>query len=979
MKFKGPVYKFKSTLGCHLALRSSQKEMAQRLKWEPWQTPRNLLLALIGEMGELLEDALQNETCTPPNDGHELLDKSRVPRGKGTKKGDEKTPDADEESSPDFGKILNELDDVFSYLISLAQECHVDLGALDLPRDDKLNQPCFTKTSWDELEVTAFFYAIPPLPSEQSNLLREGLSMCSIASTISSIMWPMTVGVGLGNVSKEIQQQTDRAVKDLFCHLIVLSSRYEYDLPIRLRVKHAKTALKYGGRDGLTSKTTRETAAESKYADTPNFSLSGETTQDYELRTPVKIESVERALGHLIISLGNMAESVQWCSDGTEINWSDERRAQLAHQLALAIRYTCGIAQNHDVDLGDAMSCDKRLARIVSESENTDSDKTGPNNTDSDKNSVDSGQEDVVSKDNESKENGSSKQCRTIRDVEMIFMGFVGTGDKFYSPRNVILKLFSLTGDIIRTNQKGRSNVKKELDLERIFCRVEQSGKTGRFPAPRRVEPKQTMLKNCDPTVEALRSSQKEMAQRLKWEPWQTPRNLLLALIGEMGELLEDALQNETCTPPNDGHELLDKSRVLRGKGTKKGDEKTPEDADESPPDFGKILNELDDVFSYLISLAQECHVDLGVLDLPRDDKLDQPCFTKTSWDELEVTAFFYAIPPLPSEQSNLLQECLSMCSIAANISSIMWPTTVDVGLGNVSKEIQQQTDRAVKDLFCHLIVLSSRYEYDLPIRLRVKHAKTALKYGGKDGLTSKTTRETAAESNYADTPNFSVSGETTQDYELRTPVTIESVERALGQLIISLGNMAESVQWCSDGTEIQWSDERRAQLAHQVALSIQYTCGIAKNHDVDLGDAMSCDKRLARIISENENTDSDKTGPNKADSGQEDVVTEDNNKDDEKKENGSAKHCRTIRDVETIFMGFVGTGDKFNSPRNVILKLFSLTGDIIRMYQKGRSNVKKELDLEQSRDKTEGTKMISVLKLVGVGAKIKSLSHLVN
>eukprot|EP00116_Pleurobrachia_bachei_P012997 sb/3473259/ len=29
----------------------------------------------------------------------------------------------------------------------------------------------------------------------------------------------------------------------------------------------------------------------------------------------------------------------------------------------------------------------------------------------------------------------------------------------------------------------------------RIFCRVEQSCKTGRFPAPRRVEPKQTTLK----------------------------------------------------------------------------------------------------------------------------------------------------------------------------------------------------------------------------------------------------------------------------------------------------------------------------------------------------------------------------------------------------------------------------------------------------------------------------------------------------
>ena len=34
---------------------------------------------------------------------------------------------------------------------------------------------------------------------------------------------------------------------------------------------------------------------------------------------------------------------------------------------------------------------------------------------------------------------------------------------------------------------------------------------------------------------------------------------------------------------------------------------------------------------------------------------------------------------------------------------------------------------------------------------------------------------------------------------------------------------------------------------------------------------------------------------------------------------------------------------------------------------------------LDWSRDKSEGTKMISALALVGVGAGIKSLSHLVN
>eukprot|EP00116_Pleurobrachia_bachei_P015451 sb/3475713/ len=42
-------------------------------------------------------------------------------------------------------------------------------------------------------------------------------------------------------------------------------------------------------------------------------------------------------------------------------------------------------------------------------------------------------------------------------------------------------------------------------------------------------------------------------------------------------------------------------------------------------------------------------------------------------------------------------------------------------------------------------------------------------------------------------------------------------------------------------------------------------------------------------------------------------------------------------------------------------------------------AGIKSLSHLNRSRDKTEGTKMISVLELVGVGAKIKSLSHLVN
>ena len=44
---------------------------------------------------------------------------------------------------------------------------------------------------------------------------------------------------------------------------------------------------------------------------------------------------------------------------------------------------------------------------------------------------------------------------------------------------------------------------------------------------------------SAEPSLERLRHLQSEFIDERNWQQWQTPRNLLLALVGEVGELSE--------------------------------------------------------------------------------------------------------------------------------------------------------------------------------------------------------------------------------------------------------------------------------------------------------------------------------------------------------------------------------------------------------------------------------------------------------
>ncbi|GFY81495.1 hypothetical protein Acr_01g0013040 [Actinidia rufa] len=88
-------------------LKTKMADFARDRDWDQFHSPRNLLLALVGEVGELSEI---------------FQWRGEVPRG---------LPDWEEEEKQHLGE---ELSDVLLYLIRLADVCGVDLGKAALAK-----------------------------------------------------------------------------------------------------------------------------------------------------------------------------------------------------------------------------------------------------------------------------------------------------------------------------------------------------------------------------------------------------------------------------------------------------------------------------------------------------------------------------------------------------------------------------------------------------------------------------------------------------------------------------------------------------------------------------------------------------------------------------------------------------------------------------------------------------------------------------
>lgn len=87
-----------------------------------------------------------------------------------------------------------------------------------------------------------------------------------------------------------------------------------------------------------------------------------------------------------------------------------------------------------------------------------------------------------------------------------------------------------------------------------------------------------------EPNLEEIRKTVAEFAEQRNWTQFHTPRNLLLALVGEVGELAE----------------------IFQWKGEVEPGLKNWNDQEKK-----HLEEELSDVFIYLIRLADSCNVDL--------------------------------------------------------------------------------------------------------------------------------------------------------------------------------------------------------------------------------------------------------------------------------------------------------------------------------------------------------------------------------
>ncbi|RZS45190.1 NTP pyrophosphatase (non-canonical NTP hydrolase) [Herbihabitans rhizosphaerae] len=85
-------------------------------------------------------------------------------------------------------------------------------------------------------------------------------------------------------------------------------------------------------------------------------------------------------------------------------------------------------------------------------------------------------------------------------------------------------------------------------------------------------------------TIEQLAVRLREFASARDWEPFHTPKNLAMALTGEVGELIEHF---QWLTPDESAHAMDDAERAEQ------------------------VTDELADVFIYLVRLADILGVDL--------------------------------------------------------------------------------------------------------------------------------------------------------------------------------------------------------------------------------------------------------------------------------------------------------------------------------------------------------------------------------
>ncbi|XP_047433921.1 glutamyl-tRNA(Gln) amidotransferase subunit B, mitochondrial [Mugil cephalus] len=143
---------------------------------------------------------------------------------------------------------------------------------------------------------------------------------------------------------------------------------------------------------------------------------------------------------------------------------------------------------------------------------------------------------------------------------------------------------------MMATNGKDASGVKDGVSSNHSSEEFAKSnGEARETPAPSKrqngvAERPQRFTFSSEPTVEDIRRMQAEFTDERDWNQFHQPRNLLLAMVGEVGEVAE----------------------LFQWRG----------EVAEGLPDWTEsereqLAHELSDVMIYLVELAEKCRVDL--------------------------------------------------------------------------------------------------------------------------------------------------------------------------------------------------------------------------------------------------------------------------------------------------------------------------------------------------------------------------------
>ena len=324
-----------------------------KMKWGAYQTPRNLVLALFGEVGELLcdiKDEYKSFSSLASPQKPQLVHQKKRNNKNDVDHAEDNNKDSDIKY---YELVLNELIDVFSYLICIAYECGVDIAK---PEEGyKLGRNTFSDISWDELEVSSFY--LVNLKSNAS-LARNLYKLVVAASNICDhIQWKI-VEKKLENLQDKDKEQIDKVIKNIFCHIVAIASQYHLDVPRLLHEKNCLTSEKYSASIGVLSK---ENVFQERYSSLKVFRKKNSVvTRDFSINKPdsglKESDNIHKLLCSLVSAAGLISEIFQWDEEVHHIILSDAKQAHLSKQLSNFVYCIVRIAQYYQLLLGTSFA-----------------------------------------------------------------------------------------------------------------------------------------------------------------------------------------------------------------------------------------------------------------------------------------------------------------------------------------------------------------------------------------------------------------------------------------------------------------------------------------------------------------------------------------------------------------------------------------------------------------------------------------------